>query len=328
MKNQKTTKSTLFHKGLYGVVRDWKAYGNGVLARKGSELYAYTLPGEESLLVTCLRDDAADIGREWSYHPYSRGAILYEWSRRLGHEGMEIDKRVVITAHPDEGKGVTLYDTKDQYILPQIDWTTSRSGIVVAEKDEGWNGKKEKTFILCSDDGSKKMLYHGECDEWKPQSRGIIIRQGNSYLAGTANGGKDTQPQKIIEFADAEYWTGYGRGLILGKGNELWAFRNEPDGSYSRQIFQGEWKKKAQPHLPELPCFKPCREGIVMELEKELVLYRDYATPELLYAEEWKRWDVYDDLLVVEHLHQEEKKIMPRWSAVKMAVKMEDSAQL
>ncbi len=349
MKNPETEELTPFHEEPYGKVRSWKAYGNGILAWREGELYAYTIDGRKSLLVASAREDAQAIGRDWSYHPYSRGAIFYEWSRRMGHEGMEIDKRVEITAYPDlgteVGKKVTLYDSKDQYILPPLEWAACSSGIivaekVVAEKDESWNAidkdnrpdktekNKEKTFILYSVDSNKKQLYRGWGDEWKPYGWGIIIRQGNEYFSCNAEN-RDNSPKKLVECNDVEYWTGYGQGLILSKKDELWAFRDGYNGHHSQQIFQGEWKRKAQPHLPARPCFRPCLEGMVMEqgveprpgkqekerVERKLVLYRDHAAQEILYAGDWKSWEVYDNLLVVEQLQSRGKETVQRWSA-------------
>src|SRR3989338_2855880 len=286
----KLLEQVLLHQENEAAICSWQAYGWGILLRKDDELYACRQDGgntegkKTTLLVNYRRDDSATIGREWRYVPYAKGAIFYECSRRLGHEGMEIDRRETITAYADDGSRKKLYDSGDQYIFCGQEWLVYKNGIMLAENGHYFHQKpeeqrKEREFQLIQDDGTKRLFYRGKAAGWRTYGGGILLwnyDSSHNFFSSCDEAGKI---QNLGEIEKADYWDGYGRGLLLGKEDGLWAFRvdekNAADGKKA-VLFRGRCKEQE---------YKPCSEGIMMRQESRLLLCRDDGTQEIVYDE-------------------------------------------
>ncbi len=286
----------------YLAIRKWRAYGNGILVKKGDELCAYPFGGKKIPLVGCLRDDASSIGREWNYEPYSRGAVYYDFCRSVGHEGMEIDSRTTITAYADTGERTRLYGSQDDCFRPQREWKAWKGGVIVAERCS----RQEWEFTFHEKQKKSRVLYRGKSDSWRCYGGGIVVRQGNAFIACTEEG-------KNIALAvrdNIDSWCGYGKGIIAEEGRELRMFR-ENGGClqlFRLQKEKGRWQEKRQ--------YKPCHQGIVICSTikssgslpaQELALFTDEGKRQSLYQGTVDSWDIYESTVVIER--REEKHV-------------------
>ncbi len=284
----------------YLAIRRWRAYGNGILVKKGDELCAYPFGGKKIPLVGCLRDDASYIGRSWHYEPYSQGAVYYDFCRSIGHEGMEIDSRTTITAYADTGELTRLYGSQDDCFHPQREWKAWKGGVIVAER----YSRQEWEFTFHGKQNKNKVLYRGKSDSWRCYGSGIVVRQGNAFIACTEEG-------KNITLAirdNIDTWCGYGKGIIAEEGHELRMFR---ENGGCLQLFRLQERKGRFQEEREKWQYQPTHNGVIMcsgeYSNKELALYTDNGERQTLYQGTIDGWDVYDRTAVIER--REEKHV-------------------